>query len=265
MLLANISVAKKIYLKFPKKAFLRRHPLPEKKMLNDFQELCKNAGLEMDISSSKQLQASLLEIKKLVDDDTYKFLSLKLLKTMRPAEYFTTMKINNYEQFAHYALSESIYTHFTSPIRRYPDIIVHRLLAACLNLEKEPKMSKDIDGLVTRCNDMKLANRIVSETSQKIYLSVYILATGYLEQSAIVMQVFDKAFDCFLTKLNITIRVYCDQLQLDSCDYDHMNDNLKLYYKDRKNFVLIKVLTKVNLKITIPDKNFLLKWHAILI
>ena len=267
MLLANISVAKKIYSRFPNKSFLRRHPLPERKMINDFVELCRNAGLEMDASSSKQLQASLNEIKNRVDDDSYKFLSLKLLKTMRPAEYFTTMKISNCGAFHHYALCVPIYTHFTSPIRRYPDIIVHRLLAAALKLENEPKFKRnEIDELVVRCNDMKLANRIVGETSQKLFLSIYILSIGSLAQSAIVMQVFDQAFDCFLTALNVTLRVYCNQLDLDHVEHNHLNDSLKLFHKNKpQHYVLIKILTKVNLKITIPDKAFLLKWHAVLI
>lgn len=124
MLLANISVAKKIYQKFPSKSFLRRHPYPETKMLNDFEELCKQSGLRMCTTSSKDLQAALNEIKNQVDEDSYKFLSLKLLKTMRPAEYFSTTKVSNYAEFTHYALCVPIYTHFTSPIRRYPGKIM---------------------------------------------------------------------------------------------------------------------------------------------
>ena len=266
MLLANISVAKQIHSKFPNKAFLRRHPLPERKMLNDFEELCRNSSLDMDTSSSKQLQSALNAIKNQVDQDSYNFLSLKLLKTMRPAEYFSTMKVNNYASFAHYALCIPIYTHFTSPIRRYPDLIVHRLLAASLGQEKEPKFKAgDMEQLVTRCNDMKLANRIVGETSQKLFLSLYILSVGSLVQSAIVMAVFDQAFDCFLTKLNVTIRVYVNQLELECAEYNHLHDQLKLYFQNRQNYVLIRVLSKVNLRITVPDRAFLLKWHAVLV
>ena len=59
-------------------------------------------------------------------------------RCMHEAVYFCTSELN-YNQYKHYGLGTEIYTHFTSPIRRYNDVIVHRLLAACINLESLPE------------------------------------------------------------------------------------------------------------------------------
>src|SRR5689334_10209141 len=64
------------------------------------------------------------------------FLVVQLLATkpMQLAKYFCTGDLP-VEQWHHYALNVSNYTHFTSPIRRYPDIIVHRLLEGAIMLD----------------------------------------------------------------------------------------------------------------------------------
>ncbi|KAK4337275.1 hypothetical protein RND71_043273 [Anisodus tanguticus] len=180
MLLANISVAKKIYEKFPNKSLLRMHPAPNQSLIESLEKHCVSSNLPMNVSESKHLQASMKEIKKNVDQDIYMLLSLKLLKTMRPAAYISTVNEKNFDLYKHYALSVPIYTHFTSPIRRYPDIIVHRLLAAALKYDKEPTddadfvIPIDIDGNVH---------------------SVYVLKRPYVDE---FLQSVGKLYECVL-------------------------------------------------------------------
>ena len=134
MLLANISVAKKIYEVFPNCALLRRHPSPP---LSNYGILLKAAnakGVLLEVESAKALAVSLdlAHIK----GDPYFNTMLRILATrcMMQALYFSSGTLP-YEEFQHYGLASSIYTHFTSPIRRYSDIIVHRLLAASINAD----------------------------------------------------------------------------------------------------------------------------------
>jgi len=64
------------------------------------------------------------------------------------------------------------YTHFTSPIRRYPDLIVHRLLAAALGHSPPPNLSgKKMEKIAEHCNEAKTTSRIVGDSSTEVFFS----------------------------------------------------------------------------------------------
>ena len=62
---------------------------------------------------------------------------------LQRAKYFCASAMENEEDFCHYALNVALYTHFTSPIRRYADIIVHRLLCGSLDYSPKPEWQPD--------------------------------------------------------------------------------------------------------------------------
>lgn len=128
MLLANITVAKQVLRHFPTLGVLRRHQPPSHLQFASFLQLAQTVGVKIDISSSKTLADSLdLAVK---PDDPYFNKLLRILSTrcMKPAQYFCSGEVPK-ELWHHYGLAAPVYTHFTSPIRRYADIIVHRYLS----------------------------------------------------------------------------------------------------------------------------------------
>lgn len=127
MLLANMTVAKRIYDDHPKLAFLRCHPSPSIFMLKEVAKSLKPMGIDLDITSAGTLHKSLSTYTYPDNADRAKAMVLSMLcaKPMARAKYFCVGGQGE-EDFNHYALNVPLYTHFTSPIRRYADIMVHR-------------------------------------------------------------------------------------------------------------------------------------------
>lgn len=127
MLLANMTVARQIRDDHPKLAFLRCHPPPSRYMLKQLAKSLIPVGIELNISSAGDLHRSLQVYSGPGNTDQGKAMVLNMLcaKPMARAKYFCADG-NEDDDFHHYALNVPLYTHFTSPIRRYADIMVHR-------------------------------------------------------------------------------------------------------------------------------------------
>ena len=159
MLLANVWVAKKIYQSYPSCAILRRHPPPKEKELNNFIQILKERGYELKASNNLELNNSLDNIKKVGDPFFNKLVRSLLTRTMNQAKYFSSSEFS-YEDFYHYGLAMEIYTHFTSPIRRYSDILVHRLLSAALENDYLPMEITNKVKMNKECTQMNRQNRV---------------------------------------------------------------------------------------------------------
>lgn len=127
MLLANKTVAQAIGMpqgkKKPKAFVYRVHDMPDPGKLSDLSTLSRTFGYKVKSSGSprevnKSINRMLADVKGKGEEN---FLSTLAIRSMAKAIYTTT-------NIGHYGLGFDYYTHFTSPIRRYPDMMVHRLL-----------------------------------------------------------------------------------------------------------------------------------------
>lgn len=145
MLLANCEVAKK--LKNIKGAIYRVHDFPDKEKLDTFNRIAYNRGYKLtkDAEGNLDFHSFIESITGKADE---KLLLTLLLRSMKQAIYDT----NN---IGHFGLGFEYYTHFTSPIRRYTDLLTHRLLKLVLEEElksMKPSMQKMFNNAAQTCS-----------------------------------------------------------------------------------------------------------------
>lgn len=172
MLLANRHVAQFINKKgYPN--VNRAHDKPNEEKLSSLKEFIQQFGYDIKIETpedtTRTLNKLLLDVKGTAEADMIDNL---VVRTMQKANYST-------KNIGHYGLGFKDYVHFTSPIRRYPDVIVHRLLA--LYLDDKPTTPPKLEKLEARCLHLserekkaQKAERDSIKYMQCIYMSNFI-------------------------------------------------------------------------------------------
>ncbi|KAJ3012471.1 exosome catalytic subunit dis3 [Thoreauomyces humboldtii] len=210
MLLANIWVAKKAFEAFPESSMLRRHPKPPATNFEGLQKAVGELGITIDVTTSKSLADSLDHA--VVPSDPYVNKLIRILTTrcMMQAVYFCSGVVAE-QDFWHYGLATPIYTHFTSPIRRYSDLVVHRLLAVAIGYEKgyvsdlvdKDKLKELSDVLNYRHRQAQQASRSSVELFTNLFFKGKIVS-----EEAYVIRVMKNGFSVLIPKFGIEGYVY---------------------------------------------------------
>ncbi|KAF3830632.1 hypothetical protein GH733_004451 [Mirounga leonina] len=186
MILANHWVAKKIWESFPHQALLRQHPPPHQEFFSELRECAKAKAFFIDTRSNKTLADSLDNANDPNDPIVNRLLRSMATQAMSNALYFSTGSCAE-EEFHHYGLALDKYTHFTSPIRRYADIVVHRLLMAAISKDKKMEIkdnlfsNKDLEELCRHINNRNRAAQHSQKQSTELFQCMFgIKGAAYL-------------------------------------------------------------------------------------
>jgi ribonuclease R len=136
----------------------RIHEPPKKEAIDEFRRFISHLGYKMRKESDhspKEFQKVLSEVKGRPEE---RVVNEILLRSMKWAKYSA-------KNLEHFGLASDGYTHFTSPIRRYPDLIVHRLLKRALS-KKEVKIPEEV--LANKADHLSNRERVAMEAEREI-------------------------------------------------------------------------------------------------
>ncbi|KAF4669007.1 exosome catalytic subunit dis3 [Perkinsus chesapeaki] len=203
MLLANSSVAQQILKHFPSNSVLRRHPPPKEQQLKSLKVLLDKQGIHgFKYGSNKELSHSLNNLC-IKDNDPYfnRLVRIMTTRTMNQAQYFCTGDVDTggggggsmkMQMFSHYGLAMGLYTHFTSPIRRYADILVHRLLMASLGIRPLPDELNDKTAVTQQCDKINFRHRnaqFAGRASAELHTYLYFKKNGPSVADAVITRI----------------------------------------------------------------------------
>ncbi len=220
MLLANISVARKIFNEFSQTAMLRRHSPPPStnfEKLNDMLRIRKN--LSISIESSKALADSLDRCIDPNDDYFNTLVRIMSTRCMMAAEYFSSGSYG-YPEFRHYGLAVDIYTHFTSPIRRYCDVVAHRQLAAAIGYEPLDLTHRDKNKMELICKNINKRHRnaqFAGRASIEYYVG-QVMKNNESTETGYIIRVFSNGIVVLVPKFGVESLIKLEDLTI------HVND-----------------------------------------
>ncbi|KAI2668439.1 Exosome complex exonuclease RRP44 [Labeo rohita] len=248
MLLANISVAQKIYDEFSECALLRKHPSPPPSNYDILIKAAKSRELNILTDSAKALADSLNNAT--IQNFPYFNTLLRILATrcMMQAVYFCSGMDSD---FHHYGLASPIYTHFTSPIRRYADIIVHRLLAVAINADSTYPDLMDKHKQSALCNNLNYRHKMAQyaqRASVAFHTQLFFKNKGILNEEGFILFVRKNAIIILIPKFGLEGTVFFENKDKPSphLSFDSEGPTLKVEEHTFRMFDKVKVTVSLD-------------------
>ena len=219
MLAANQAVAR--HLNDREIHFLRRiHELPDPRKLHLLTGFIRELGIECESLESR------FEIKRVVKlvagQPEEHAVNYAVLRAMQKAVYSPL-------QEGHYALNADQYCHFTSPIRRYPDLTVHRLIASLIHRKKPKANFDELVVLGEHCSERELRAQIAERELTKVKLLTFLSKKIGTEMDAVITGVEEFGFFCQGIELPAEGLVHVETLDDDHYRYDSATHSLAGY------------------------------------
>ena len=216
MLTANEAVAEQLAgLEVP---FLRRlHPPPEPSKLKAFASFARSLGYKIERDTDRFALQRVLE-KSAGQTDVYA-VHYALLRSLKQATYGPAAE-------GHYALASDTYCHFTSPIRRYPDLTVHRLLGRWLQTGKAGSVESELAALGEHCSKTERRADMAERELIKIRLLTYLSDRLGLELEVVITGVADYGFFGQAEELPVEGLVHISTLTNDYYYYEEATHSL---------------------------------------
>ena len=165
-------------------------------------------------------------------------------------------------EWHHYGLAAPVYTHFTSPIRRYADVCVHRLLAAAINVAPLPVHLSSKSHLHDLCENMNRRHRaaqLAGRASVQLHTLIFFSGDGAKEEDAFVLDVdtaekSEPAFRVIVPRYGIEGRVTIP-IDVDDPKLQRFPDQHKITYQHQPNdkAMSIQVFDKVRVNIWVKN------------